>query len=697
MLSFFNSVSTAISKWTGRSLSQETPRVGTSAIDPTNWYSSDEFRVNVYTTDQQLFPTMAPLADGNVMITWSSYGQDATSSWGIFANIIDAQGNKLSATDISVNTLTASNQVESKIIGLKNGNAIVSWATDIRTPNDDIKAQLLDSSGNKIGSEIQINSNANNNQGLTLSELADSRIIITWHEITTNWNAEARIFDNTLNANSTEFMVNAPSPSTLQTFPAALGLSKGGYMVAFDSDILDGSTWDIFIQNFDNQGNKIQSQSKVNTYTTSDQYYPHIFKFNNNETIVTWDSQGQDGSGFAVIMQSLDNNGNKVGNEIQINTYTTGDQAFYPQISTSYPTQPPGTILDNGNCIIVWSSSGQDGSGWGVYAQRFDAQKNKLGPEFRVNDFTTYDQATAVVAPLNNGKVAIAWSSGQDEGGTSNNIYMKIMGPLTFSLDSQLLTYQENKPLLFTDLFIDSPRRSVTLTLTLDDPHVGILTAAPTSKVIPIYNTVTGQLQISGFVDDINQALSNLKFIPTKNKHKNFSINYMLQDDKSNTLTGKVNIEGERKFNYILGIGLLGLGIVALGGTGFTAYRWLKAKYSSKANKPNSNLANVEMSMVSQIGLFGRKQDLEKNPTQQLNASNNEKISGTLFSSGTAASTVVQVRSDSDVKNILTISPKDPKHNRELQSINTFFQPKSNKNHSSPGKSLANSNSRFAK
>ena len=69
----------------------------------------------------------------------------------------------------------------------------------------------------------------------------------------------------------------------------------------------------------------------------------------------------QDGSGYGVFGQRFDQSGSNVGNEFQINTYTTNDQ---DRISLAQ--------LANGNVIATWDSNGQDGSGDGVFAQILD-------------------------------------------------------------------------------------------------------------------------------------------------------------------------------------------------------------------------------------------------------------------------------------------------------------------------------------
>src|SRR5437867_2874010 len=57
-----------------------------------------------------------------------------------------------------------------------------------------------------------------------------------------------------------------------------------------------------------------------------------------------------------------------IGAEFRVNTYTTGDQRTF--------IESPGSVATDaaGDFVVTWSSFGQTGdSGWGVYAQRYNA------------------------------------------------------------------------------------------------------------------------------------------------------------------------------------------------------------------------------------------------------------------------------------------------------------------------------------
>src|SRR5262249_41287256 len=68
-------------------------------------------------------------------------------------------------------------------------------------------------------------------------------------------------------------------------------------------------------------------------------------------------------------------------NEFRVNATTLNDQ-----------TLPSVTGLAGGGYVVTWEASSQDGSGKGIYAQRYDASGATVGGEFLVNTFTSSDQ-----------------------------------------------------------------------------------------------------------------------------------------------------------------------------------------------------------------------------------------------------------------------------------------------------------------
>lgn len=143
---------------------------------------------------------------------------------------------------------------------------------------------------------------------------------------------------------------------------------------------------------------------EVNLNTVGDQYLPRIAALDEGRVVVVWTSEGQDGDGGGVFGRLFDAAAGPVGPELQVNVYTEGSQ--------SLPAVAPGPA---GGFLVVWSSSGQDGSSSGVYARRFDASGTALGGEVQVNTYTDSYQISPWVAPAAGVGFVVVWASlGQD-------------------------------------------------------------------------------------------------------------------------------------------------------------------------------------------------------------------------------------------------------------------------------------------
>src|SRR5687768_11858522 len=82
--------------------------------------------------------------------------------------------------------------------------------------------------------------------------------------------------------------------------------------------------------------------------------------------LVAWN--GLDGAGYGVFRQSYSAAGAAQGAETRVNVYTTMNQAF------------PSVAMDaGGDAVIAWTSLGQDGSSYGLYAQRFNQVPDVAG------------------------------------------------------------------------------------------------------------------------------------------------------------------------------------------------------------------------------------------------------------------------------------------------------------------------------
>ena len=103
--------------------------------------------------------------------------------------------------------------------------------------------------------------------------------------------------------------------------------------------------------------------------------------------------------------------------EFRVNTTTANNQDL-----------PSAAGVGDGGFVVTWTSFGQDGSGNGVYGQRFNATGARVGGEFRANKFTADDQEVSRVAGLGNGGFVVIWRSNLQDG-SGTGIYGQRFGP----------------------------------------------------------------------------------------------------------------------------------------------------------------------------------------------------------------------------------------------------------------------------
>jgi hypothetical protein len=203
-----------------------------------------------------------------------------------------------------------------------------------------------------------------------------------------------------------EFQVNTYTPGD-QAYPVVCRDSGGDAVVAWESRLQDGDGNGVFAQRYDAAGDRRGSEFQVNSFTAGDQEAPALACGAEGSFFVVWQSSGQDGDGLGIFGRRYDADGVPLGSEFQVNTHTSDTQVL-PAVCS------PG----GAGFVVAWESYGQDGEGYGVFAQRYDGAGSPAGTEFQINAYTSYTQDQPAIACAPNGSFLVAWSSaGQDGNG----------------------------------------------------------------------------------------------------------------------------------------------------------------------------------------------------------------------------------------------------------------------------------------
>jgi hypothetical protein len=197
------------------------------------------------------------------------------------------------------------------------------------------------------------------------------------------------------------FAVSNPALST--GYAAITSDRQGRFAIVWEEQ--DASNSGIRGRRYDATGAPLGPDFPVNTQTQGDQNQADVASNTAGELFVVWTSEYVDGSSYSVAGRRFDATGAPLGPEFQVNTHTLDEQMTPVVASTG-----------GQNFVVVWESNLQDGSSHGVFAQRYDGT-GRVGPEFRVNSYTTGPQGEPAIAADGAGNFVVAWISLQDPSG----------------------------------------------------------------------------------------------------------------------------------------------------------------------------------------------------------------------------------------------------------------------------------------
>ncbi|UVC12161.1 hypothetical protein IHQ71_29405 (plasmid) [Rhizobium sp. TH2] len=319
-----------------------------------------ETLINSHTTGGQSESSVTALADGGWLATWTSADQDG-SGFGIYQRRFHANG---SATGLEtlVNTYTTSSQADSSVITLTDGGWVVAWTSSGQDgDNEGIYQQRYQADGSTGGTETRVNTHATDSQFQSSSAaLADGGWLVTWSSVGQDghgYGIYQQRYDGNGAALGPELAVNTQTTAD-QAQSSVTALADGGWLVTWNS-YGDTNWWDIYQQRYDMAGNKVGTETQVNTYTTNFQMQSSVTGLADGGWLVTWRSFGPDSVTFDIYQQRYDTNGNIVGSETLVNPGTAGVQ-FDPTVKA----------LANGGWIVSWEGQGA-GDTYGIYQRSF--------------------------------------------------------------------------------------------------------------------------------------------------------------------------------------------------------------------------------------------------------------------------------------------------------------------------------------
>ncbi|MDZ4782054.1 MAG: trypsin-like serine protease [Planctomycetia bacterium] len=294
------------------------------------------------------------------------------------------------------------------------GDAVVIWSsTGQDGSGEGVFGRRFDASGVSQGAEFQVNSYTSAAQlPQDVAMNASGDFVVTWISFGqdgSSWGVYARLYAADGEPRGDAFLVNQTTEKA-QTLSAVAVDAEGAFVVTWTSEDQDGSGSGIYARRFAANGMPLGDEFRVNTTTLGSQLTPAIAMSPVGDFVVAWASYDPNLQKWGVFGQLYDAAGEPKADQFRLNS-SPDDYGIYPSVAMD----------DTGNFVAAWA--GPDGDSAGVFAQRFGAERNRLGAAFRVNRTTRNNQGLPQIAMDADGDFVIAWLSNNGQDGDREGIF----------------------------------------------------------------------------------------------------------------------------------------------------------------------------------------------------------------------------------------------------------------------------------
>ncbi|MEO1369944.1 MAG: SdrD B-like domain-containing protein, partial [Acidobacteriota bacterium] len=299
---------------------------------PEPFAATDDFQINVGTSDSQTEPATAELADGSFAVVWTSASSSDGDSDGDSVQL-QRYGSDGSAVggELQVNTLTTGDQESPGVAALPDGGFVVVWQSDVSAGDDgedtSIQRRLFDASGSPVGGELQVNQTTTSFQNSPVVAAQPSGdFLVAWEDLA---GVRTRVFDSAGDAVGAENTANTAGPD-FYAEPAVTALENDHFAVV----------WTLI---------------RATTEITAGGGRRHLL------------AKGDEGEQHAIQGRIVGSDGDGVGGDFQI---SNRDDRYY---------QDPTVAAGSEGFLVAWSD-GTDGD-TNIDARLVDNSGNPLGSQ----------------------------------------------------------------------------------------------------------------------------------------------------------------------------------------------------------------------------------------------------------------------------------------------------------------------------
>ena len=402
-------------------------------IGLTRFISGDEFTINQISIYDQSQPSVTSLANGNFIVSYSSYSHPSyENNWSIVLQEISNTGQLVGDEKlIRLDTNIDDDQFDSEVYALASGGFVVVWDSNQGTTDGrGIYMQTFDEQLDAQTDVVKISYlESHDSEKPQLTLLDNGNIAIVWQDFkdSSSWGIGLSIYDSLGNLVSAPQVVNSYTQSS-QFDPSITSLNNGNFVVAWTSSEQDGSSTGIFYQMYSSDGVKLGDERIANTNTANPQRYSSVAQLQDGGFAIAWTDYNQNNS----FIQRFDADGEKVGTQTQLNTLTYNSQEN-PYLYSLDSGKLVAVWQTNGQ----WNY----GDGNEVFARFINEDGSfASSEEVQINSLTNNAQIDPTVAMNSAGELLFVWTSfDPSNNNESNQIQAQVYSTSIFIKDDNTI------------------------------------------------------------------------------------------------------------------------------------------------------------------------------------------------------------------------------------------------------------------
>src|SRR5688500_16227514 len=179
--------------------------------------------------------------------------------------------------------------------------------------------------------------------------------------------------------------------------------ADGNFVVVWDGP-QSGASDAVYAQRYNASGVPQGGEFQVNATTTLERALPSVAMDVAGNFVVAWQSKDVPTFAYGIYARRFNPSGAPLSDEFPVNTTTAGNHV-----------RPAVAVEAAGGFVVAWRGPGQDLFG-DIFAQRYNRAGAAVGGEFRVNTHTTNTQSDPAIAMDADGDFAVAWNSRHQDG-----------------------------------------------------------------------------------------------------------------------------------------------------------------------------------------------------------------------------------------------------------------------------------------